>query len=109
MIPINTKKILQSVYNGTYASAIGGGFIIEKGKPDNSNIIISSTTNGDISFNTGIIINGNNGFSQLRLMQNYTPTGSRDTNGDVGCIAWDNNYLYIKVSTGWKRTALTGW
>jgi len=96
-------------YNGSHASAIGGGFIIEKGKLDNSNIIISSTTTGDVSFNTGIIINGDNGFSQLRLMQNYTPTDSKDDNGDVGCIAWDDNYLYIKVNTGWKRTALIEW
>jgi hypothetical protein len=54
-----------------------------------------------------IDINGVNGYSQLRLRASYTPTSSADTNGNIGDIAWDDNFLYVKVSTGWKKSALT--
>lgn len=37
----------------------------------------------------------------------YTPTSSADTNGNIGDLAWDDNFIYQKVSTGWKRTALS--
>jgi hypothetical protein len=51
-------------------------------------------------------VTGANGYSQLRLRQSYTPTSSSDTNGSVGDVSWDNNYFYIKTSSGWKRSAL---
>jgi hypothetical protein len=37
---------------------------------------------------------------------NYTPTNSTDTYGEVGNITTDDNYLYIKTNSGWKRTSL---
>lgn len=51
-------------------------------------------------------LNGSFGYNQLRLRNSYTPSSSGDTNGAVGDIAWDNNYLYIKTSTGWGRSSL---
>jgi hypothetical protein len=48
-----------------------------------------------------------NGYQQLRLETPYTPTSTADTNGNVGDIAWDDNYTYVKTSTGWKRSALS--
>lgn len=51
-------------------------------------------------------ITGTNGYSQLRLRTTYTPTSSADTNGNIGDTAWDDSYVYIKVSTGWKRATL---
>lgn len=50
-------------------------------------------------------INGTTGSTQFRLEKSYTPTGSGDTAGNVGSIAWDNNYLYTKTNTGWGRVA----
>ena len=38
-----------------------------------------------------------------------TPSGSTDTQGSVGDIAADDNYVYVKTSTGWKRAALSAW
>ena len=52
-------------------------------------------------------IQGANGYSQLRLRESYTPTSTSDTNGNVGDIAWDDNYIYVKTSSGWKRAALS--
>ncbi len=48
-----------------------------------------------------------NGYQQLRLETPYTPTSTADTNGNVGDIAWDDNYTYVKTSAGWKRSALS--
>jgi hypothetical protein len=50
---------------------------------------------------------GSTGYNQLRLQTPYTPTSSTDPNGNVGDIAWDDNYIYVKTSTGWKRAALS--
>lgn len=36
-----------------------------------------------------------------------TPTGTADSRGSPGEIYYDNSYLYIKVSTGWKRITLS--
>lgn len=47
------------------------------------------------------------GYSQLRLRISYTPSSTSDTNGATGDVAWDENYLYVKTPSGWKRTALT--
>lgn len=47
------------------------------------------------------------GYNQLRLRSTYTPTSTADTNGNAGDVAWDDDYIYIKTSAGWKRTALS--
>ena len=63
---------------------------------------------GNITAPTSRIdINGAFGYNQLRLRTTYTPTSSSDTNGSTGNFSWDDNYLYIKTSGGWKRTALS--
>ena len=46
------------------------------------------------------------GYDQLQVEYPYTPTGTNDSNGNVGNITWDNEYLYIKTSNGWKRVHL---
>jgi hypothetical protein len=52
-------------------------------------------------------IAGATGYNQLRLQTPYTPTSSNDPNGNVGDICWDDNYIYVKTSTGWKRAPLS--
>jgi hypothetical protein len=73
--------------------------------------VIVGAGNVQIGDSTGstsrVDITGANGFSQLRLRTQYTPTSSSDTNGNQGDIAVDDNYLYYKTSTGWKRVALS--
>jgi hypothetical protein len=69
------------------------------------------------SGNTGIGLNaapsskldvqGVQGYSQLRLRKQYTPSSTSDTNGQQGDTAVDDNYFYYKTSTGWKRIALS--
>lgn len=52
-------------------------------------------------------VTGTNGYNQLRLATSYTPTSTSDTNGNIGDVAWDDSYWYVKTSAGWKRTALS--
>lgn len=48
-----------------------------------------------------------NGYEQLVLTTSYTPTSTADANGTTGAISWSDEYIYIKTSAGWKRSALS--
>lgn len=37
----------------------------------------------------------------------YTPTSTADSYGSEGDITYDDDYIYIKTSAGWKRSALS--
>lgn len=54
-------------------------------------------------------VNSSTGYNQIRMRTSYTPTGTSDTNGNVGDIVWDDNYFYVKTSAGWKRVVLSTW
>ena len=62
---------------------------------------------GDSSSTAILDINGTTGHDQLRMRTSYTPTSTSDANGNTGDIAWDEDYIYVKTSSGWKRTALS--
>jgi autotransporter adhesin len=51
-------------------------------------------------------VEGDTGYDQVRMRTSYTPTGTADANGNVGDIAWDDSYVYIKTNAGWKRSTL---
>lgn len=52
---------------------------------------------------TPLDVNGNG----IRIRTAKTPTSTADASGNIGDHAWDDNYLYVKTSAGWKRSALT--
>ena len=43
------------------------------------------------------------------VTSHYTPTGTSDSNGEVGDTAWDSSFFYVKTNQGWKRAALETW
>ena len=78
---------------------MGGGLTVlhAKGQDQSANLI----TDVDGNFVT------NNDFKpQALTIPLYTPTSSNDTVGSEGNITRDDNYMYVKTSTGWKRTNL---
>ena len=86
-------------FNGTQQTALGGGLTVlhAKGQDQSANLI----TDVDGNFVT------NNDFKpQALTIPLYTPTSSNDTVGSEGNITRDDNYMYVKTSTGWKRTNL---
>jgi len=52
-------------------------------------------------------INGDEGYAQLRLRTSFSPTNTNDSRGNTGDLAWDDNYIYMKTSAGWKRAVLS--
>lgn len=42
---------------------------------------------------------------KLNIAQ-YTPVSTADTQGSVGDFTSDSNYIYVKTTSGWKRSAL---
>ena len=62
---------------------------------------------GSSTITSRLDISGEEGYNQLRLRKKYTPTSTSDTNGAEGDVSWDDNYIYIKTSSGWKRSALS--
>lgn len=72
----------------------------------------SGTTRGNIGINnesptSKLDIIETTGYQQLRLRTSYTPTSTADADGEIGDIAWDDDYIYIKTSIGWRRSTLT--
>jgi hypothetical protein len=45
----------------------------------------------------------NNNGTKLEM---YTPKNSDDEFGKTGNVVWDDDYIYIKTSNGWRRTGL---
>jgi hypothetical protein len=62
---------------------------------------------GSSTITSRLDISGEDGYNQLRLRKKYTPTSSSDANGAEGDVSWDDNYIYIKTSSGWKRSTLS--
>ncbi len=40
------------------------------------------------------------------ITTSFTPSTSGDTSGVVGQLVWDDNFIYVKTSTGWGRSPL---
>lgn len=57
---------------------------------------------------TALDINNPAGSPGLRIRNTKTPTGSADPSGNVGDVAWDDNFWYVKTSVGWKRLPMSG-
>ncbi len=75
---------------------------------------VTITSDGNVAVGTEaptavLDVNGTTGYNQLRIRTAYTPIGTSDSNGNAGDIAWDDDYVYIKTSVGWKRAALSTW
>lgn len=78
----------------------------------------SHTERVRIKWNTGLVgfgtaspsarvdVNHSVGYNQLRLRTSYTPTATADGNGSTGDFAWDDSYIYLKTSAGWKRASI---
>lgn len=91
------------------SAAITNKFAIYQAGANDTNIL-ASTKNSIGHTNTptsALDITGTAGSSQLRLRTSFTPTGSADAAGNTGEHAWDDNYVYVKTSAGWKRSALS--
>jgi hypothetical protein len=80
--------------------------IYQEGESDN-NYFAGFTSFGNTTTPTSQIdIATTNGYQALRLRNDYTPSATGDTNGEIGNITWDDSFIYIKTSVGWKKATL---
>ena len=86
-------------YNGDTLSAINGGIKVlhALGKNLSAELIIDK--NGNWTTNNTFIPKG-------IILPSYKPTSSNDSNGYVGSITIDEDYLYIKTKNKWGRIKL---
>jgi hypothetical protein len=82
-------------YNGTIGSSIGGGVTVLRGRQDSTNLLIDAD---------GYWVSNVNILSKGFVIPEYTPTNSQDSKGIIGNIVQDDDYIYIKRNSGWKRT-----
>jgi hypothetical protein len=86
-------------YNGTKDSALNGGIFVNKGVDDDTNSEFIIDSEGDWVTNNYIKPYG-------LIIPEYTPESSLDNKGGLGEMVRDNDYIYIKTSSGWKRSNL---
>lgn len=110
LVSNNVVNLVQAIFSnraliGT-TSASDLGFIT--GASERMTILSTGNVGiGTTSASARLHVKSINGYNQLRLETTYTPTSSADVNGSIGDIAWDDSFIYTKVSTGWKRAILT--
>jgi hypothetical protein len=86
-------------YSGTPETALGGGLRVLHAKGQDISADLITDSNGDFTTN--------NDFKPNSLtIPTYTPSSSSDINGNIGNITRDEDYIYVKTSSGWKRSNL---
>jgi len=85
---------------------LSGGTIVGGGTTYAIDIPQYDTKVSGLTYNNNVLtLTQNNGSTfSVNILYNYTPSGSGDTNGNVGDVTWDDNYIYWKTSTQWLRT-----
>lgn len=86
-------------FNGTPETALGGGIKVINAKGIGLDVEFKTDINGDWITNNGLKPNS-------LTLPKFTPESSSDINGSVGSVTRDDDYIYIKTSTGWKRANL---
>ncbi len=86
-------------FNGNPITAVGGGLRVLHAKgQDNASELVTD--------NEGNFVTNNDFKPNALTIPFYTPSSTNDVNGNEGNITRDDNFLYVKTSTGWKRTNL---
>jgi len=83
---------------GLYANATGAGF----------NYGVYATASGGGTNYAGYFAGNLATTGKFSFASTYLPAAAGDPSGSVGDIAYDNNYIYIKTASGWKRAVLSG-
>lgn len=102
---INTQTIVAEDNNielnfaGNHDSSIGGGLTVLHAKNDNENAEFKINSNGDWVTNNNIVPKG-------LIIPFFTPETSSYQGDNAGMIAHDDEFIYIKTKTGWKRSKL---
>jgi len=95
-----------TAHNG---QAYGGYFNVEGGSSNATKYGIYATATGSGTNYAGYFAGNLLTTGKLTFASTYVPASASDPNGNVGDIAYDANYIYIKTASGWRRAALSIW
>lgn len=90
---------IQLNYSGNQQTAIGGGIRVLHAMGQNQEAEFITDENGNWITNNDIK-------AKALTIPLYTPTSSNDNAGNEGNITRDEDYIYIKTNSKWKRTKL---
>jgi hypothetical protein len=102
---VNTQTIIaedndiELNFNGNYGSSIGGGMKVLHAMSEDGTAEFVTDKHGDW-------ITNNNLKPMGLVIPFYTPQSALEIAELEGSVTRDNEYLYIKTNTGWKRTKL---
>lgn len=117
------KDSVNSLWIG-YNKTNGDAMILNGNYSINNYTIGIDSLNGDVTIQNGangadalvidvseqsISVTNKTTSSYFNSTTTLTPSSTADGAGTTGDIRWDDNYIYIKTSAGWKRSALTTW
>ncbi len=58
-----------------------------------------------VGLSSKLTIHSDDGYNQLCLKKQFTPTNDKKE-GEIGNIAWDDDFFYVKTNNGWKKSKL---
>lgn len=90
---------IQLNFSGNQQTSIGGGVRVLHAMGQDQEAEFITDENGNW-------ITNNDVKPKALTIPYYTPSSSNDSDGNVGNITRDDNYIYIKTKTGWKRSSL---
>lgn len=87
------------------------GYVFEAMRfpPKTAASVATPATGGSVFMNSAtslLSIKRSTGTVRTLELKAYTPTSTADATGATGDQAFDDSYVYIKTSAGWKRAAL---
>jgi len=91
------------------ADFAGTEYIIAQSSRSSPAITINTSDNvgiGTTSPTSLLHISGSAG-TQFRIEKPFTPSATGNSTGATGDFSWDDDYVYVKTSAGWKRAALS--
>lgn len=86
-------------FNGTRETAINGGIRVLHGLGEDESVEMVIDVDGNWTTNTGFI-------PKSLIIPTFTPDSTSDSTGNEGYVTRDDNYIYVKTSSGWKRSSL---
>ena len=93
-------NIIDLNFNGTHKSALYGGIRVIRGVDEETDSLIVIDKDGVFNISPAIKTN------KLIVYSEEIPKSSDDTIGDEGEHRFDDDYIYVKTSNGWRRSKL---
>jgi hypothetical protein len=92
-------NVIELNYGGNHDTATAGGLTVIDGVSEGVHSHLKINKDGWWVASEGII-------PKQFIAPMYTPVASEDIEGKTGELTWDDDYIYIKTTKGWRRSNL---